>query len=347
MQWLYHKLQLNISEMSNFGLKLRERMASDFVVEVPEVELVKESIDGTVKWLLRSNSGDLIETVLIPDGRRQTLCISSQVGCSLDCTFCATGKQGFNGNLSTAEIVGQVVQAALWLKANRPEDSLSNVVFMGMGEPLLNFDAVMSAISILMDDLGFGLSRRRVTISTAGVVPAIHQLCGRSTVSLAVSLHAPNDEIRSELVPLNKRFPISELLSACRSYLKSQTAKASITFEYSLIQGVNDSTKLALELSKLLRDFPCKVNLIPFNPFPGSYYKRPTDADVENFRQTLNSNGVMAMRRTTRGDDIDAACGQLVGQVDDRTKRRQRYMRGESALYRPVEIQQSQQTVSP
>jgi len=306
-------------------------------VELPTVLTVLESRDGTVKWLMKAQSGDTIETVLIPDGRRQTLCISSQIGCVLDCTFCATGKQGFNGNLSTAEIVGQVLQACLWLDKNRPDERLSNVVFMGMGEPLLNFDATFKAIDVLMDDLGLGLSRRRVTISTAGVVPAIERMCGLTTVALAVSLHAPNDEIRSELVPLNRRYPIHALLDACRAYLASQDVKATITFEYTLINEVNDTPKLALDLAKLLRDFRCKVNLIPFNPFPGSSYTRPSDARIEVFHKTLMDNGIRAMRRTTRGDDIDAACGQLVGRVNDRTRRAERYRYGSSPIFAPAQ----------
>ena len=339
MQWLYHKLQMDIDKMSNFALKLRDQMQADFEVNLPEAVSIAESKDGTVKWVLRTQSGDLIETVLIPDGHRQTLCISSQVGCALDCTFCATGKQGFNGNLTTAEIVGQVVQAAIWMDVHRSGDCLTNVVFMGMGEPLLNFEPVLNAISILMDDLGFGLSRRRVTISTAGVVPAIEKLCGRVSVALAVSLHAANDELRSELVPLNRKYPIAELLEACKSYVRSQNAKASITFEYSLIDGVNDSVALAKDLGKLVRDLPCKVNLIPFNPFPGTAYKKPTQGKIDAFRQTLSECGVRAMCRTTRGDDINAACGQLVGKVADRTRRSETYRRGENAIFKPVEVQ--------
>ncbi len=337
MLWLYHKLVLDFDSMSNIAASLRRSMAEELSVELPTVLTVLESRDGTVKWLMKAQSGDTIETVLIPDGRRQTLCISSQIGCVLDCTFCATGKQGFNGNLSTAEIVGQVLQACLWLDKNRPDERLSNVVFMGMGEPLLNFDATFKAIDVLMDDLGLGLSRRRVTISTAGVVPAIERMCGLTTVALAVSLHAPNDEIRSELVPLNRRYPIHALLDACRAYLASQDVKATITFEYTLINEVNDTPKLALDLAKLLRDFRCKVNLIPFNPFPGSSYTRPSDARIEVFHKTLMDNGIRAMRRTTRGDDIDAACGQLVGRVNDRTRRAERYRYGSSPIFAPAQ----------
>ena len=285
---------------------------------------------------MRSKSGDDVETVLIPDGKRRTLCISTQVGCALDCTFCATGKQGFNGNLSTEDIVGQVVQASLWLAQNRPLDRISNVVFMGMGEPLLNFEATMGSVDIFTDDLGFGLSRRRVTISTAGVVPGILKMCGRTAVALAVSLHAPNDDVRSELVPINRKYPIADLLNACDAYLKSQGVKASITFEYSLIKDVNDSTDLARDLGRLLKNFRCKVNLIPFNPFPGTTYRRPSDQRIRKFQETLMSKGVLATQRITRGDDIAAACGQLVGSVSDRTRRRQRYEAGVSPLYDPA-----------
>ena len=323
--------------MTNIAASLRKVMADELGVELPEVLTVLESQDGTVKWLMQAQSGDTIETVLIPDGRRQTLCISSQVGCVLDCTFCATGKQGFNGNLGADEIVGQVLQACLWMKKNRPSERLSNVVFMGMGEPLLNFDATFKAIDVLKDDLGFGLSRRRVTVSTAGVVPGIESMCGLTTVALAVSLHAPNDEIRSELVPLNRRYPIESVMNACRAYLASQDVKATITFEYTLIENVNDSPTLAKDLAKLLKDFRCKVNLIPFNPFPGSTYKRPDDSRIYGFHKKLMDNGVRAMRRTTRGADIDAACGQLVGRVNDRTRRVARYREGMNTIYTPVE----------
>lgn len=335
MLWLYHKRLLDFSCMSNIAARLRQVMEDELVVALPEVLTVMESRDGTVKWLMKADSGDTIETVLIPDGRRQTLCISSQVGCVLDCTFCATGKQGFNGNLSAGEIVGQVLQASLWLQENRSSDRLSNVVFMGMGEPLLNFDATFKSIDILKDDLGFGLSRRRVTVSTAGVVPGIERMCGLTTVALAVSLHAPNDEIRSELVPLNRRYPIDLVMEACRAYLASQDVKATITFEYTLIEDVNDTPSLALDLAKLLKDFRCKVNLIPFNPFPGSTYKRPDDSRIYGFHKRLMDNGVRAMRRTTRGADIDAACGQLVGQVNDRTRRAARYREGSNPVYAP------------
>lgn len=337
MQWIYHKLQLKFDAYSNMSAALRVELAERFEIRVPEILSVHESRDGTVKWLMQAFSGDHIETVLIPDRHRQTLCISSQLGCVLDCTFCATGKQGFNGNLSVGEIVGQAVQAALWLQEHRPDDRISNIVFMGMGEPLLNYDTAMKATQIFRDDLGFGLSRRRVTISTAGVVPAILDMCGRTTIALAVSLHAPNDEVRNELVPLNRKYPIASLLAACREYLSSQDVKAIITFEYALIRGVNDSPTLARELARLLRDFRCKVNLIPFNPFPGSGYRRPSESRIRAFQQILMDRGVMAMTRTTRGDDIDAACGQLVGRVADRTKRAERYRRGENPIFVPVE----------
>lgn len=346
MLWLYHKLVLDFSRMSNIAASLRQVMADELAIELPKVLNVLESQDGTVKWLMKARSGDTIETVLIPDGRRQTLCISSQVGCVLDCTFCATGKQGFNGNLDAGEIVGQVLQACLWLQEHRPVERLSNVVFMGMGEPLLNFDSTFKAIDVLKDDLGFGLSRRRVTVSTAGVVPGIERMCGLTTVALAVSLHAPNNEIRSELVPLNRKFPIDTVLEACRAYLASQDVKATITFEYTLINKVNDMPSLALDLAKLLRDFRCKVNLIPFNPFPGSTYERPSDSRIYAFHKKLMDNGVRAMRRTTRGADIDAACGQLVGRVNDRTRRAARYREGVNPIFTPVDKIRSSSVVS-
>lgn len=346
MQWLYHKLVLDFESMTNVAKTLRVQLDGDFEIALPQVQSVLESKDGTVKWLMTAKSGDLIEAVLIPDRHRQTLCISSQVGCVLDCTFCATGKQGFNGNLGTSEIIGQVIQACLWMREHRPKVNLTNIVFMGMGEPLLNFGATMKSISIMRDDLGFGLSRRRVTISTAGVVPAIYDLCGKTNVALAVSLHAPNNDIRSELVPLNRRYPIERLLDACREYLATQHVKAIITFEYSLIKGVNDSVALAIELAKLLRNFRCKVNLIPFNPFPGTSYQRPNNETVLRFQKTLMDRGVMAIQRTTRGADIAAACGQLVGQVHDKTRRASRYRKGQSSVFVPVDIQPNQTQVS-
>ena len=276
-----------------------------------------------MKWLIRIGQGDLVETVLIPDKGRNTLCVSSQVGCVLDCSFCSTGKQGFNGNLEAAEIVGQMAIANAYLAAK--EESVTNVVLMGMGEPLLNFDAVLAATNIMMDDHAFGLSKRRVTVSTAGVVPGIEKLQQHTDVSLAISLHAPTDELRSTLVPINKKYPIATLLDACRDYVEYLGPARKLVIEYTLMRGVNDQLHHARALVKILQKLRCKINLIPFNPFPGSGYERPQDSDIYAFQTVLMQAGFVTMIRTTRGEDIDAACGQLVGMVDDRTKRQQRY----------------------
>jgi 23S rRNA (adenine2503-C2)-methyltransferase len=324
MKWAYHERQLDFDGMTNLSKRFRAWLAEQSEYRLPEVVARHDSVDGTVKWVVRVANGNCVETVLIPDKGRNTLCVSSQVGCMLDCTFCSTGKQGFNGNLSTGEIVGQVWLANAML-AERGE-SVSNVVLMGMGEPLLNFDAVLAATELMMDDLAFGISKRRVTISTAGVVPAIYELAKVSDVSLAISLHAPNDELRNTLVPLNRKYPIAELLAACRHYVEGLGERRSLTMEYTLIRGVNDELAHAKELAKLLRDVRCKINLIPFNPFPASGFERPEPEVVRKFQTYLMNNGYATMLRTTRGDDIAAACGQLVGQVKDRTKRQERYL---------------------
>ncbi len=274
------------------------------------------------------DGGGLIETVLIPEAGRATLCVSSQVGCSLDCSFCSTGKQGFQKDLSAAEIIGQVWLAIRSYDAFQAGNGriVSNVVMMGMGEPLLNFDNVVAAMDLMMDDLGYGLSKRRVTLSTSGVVPALDRLAAVSQVSLAVSLHAPNDALRSELVPINRRYPIAELLRSARAYIDAQSdTKRVVTIEYTLIKGINDQPAHARELAELLRGFPCKINLIPFNTFELSDYERPSGNTVSRFWQVLVDAGFIVTVRTTRGDDIDAACGQLVGQVVDRTRRSERY----------------------
>ena len=285
----------------------------------------------------RGNTSCQVDTPV----KRNTLCISAQVGCSLDCSFCATGKQGFNGNLSRAEIVGQVWRAAA--ESSAEGRGITNVVFMGMGEPLLNFDAAMDAADVFMDDLGFAISKRRVTVSTAGVVPRIYDLADRSGVSLAVSLHAARDELRDRLVPINRKYPIADLLAACRYYLSRVGDRRPVTFEYTLIKGVNDTLADARDLVALLRDWRCKVNLIPFNPFPVAgglpAYQRPGAARVAAFQRTLQDGGLVAMLRTTRGDDIAAACGQLTGDFEDRTRRRARY--GLSEQVRLVDAPQS------
>lgn len=323
MKWVYHQGITDVQAMTDLSRLQRDWLSETLTFRLPEVHSVARSIDGTIKWVVRVTNGNCVETVLIPDRGRNTLCVSSQVGCMLDCTFCATGKQGFNGNLSVEDIIGQVLIANGDL-ATRGE-AVTNIVFMGMGEPLLNFDNVLDATSLLMDDLVFGISKRRVTVSTAGMVPGIRKLAALTDVSLAISLHAPRDELRDQLVPLNRKYPIRELLSACREYLSVLGEKRSLTIEYTLLRGVNDSAREANELALLLRDIRCKINLIPFNPFPGSGFERPSMEAVRSFQTVLLNHGYATMLRTTRGEDIAAACGQLVGQVTDRTRRQERY----------------------
>jgi 23S rRNA (adenine2503-C2)-methyltransferase len=319
MKWLYKRHVDDFDQMTDLAKAFRERLKQVAEVRVPEIRMTQVSADGTRKWLLAIDGTQGIEMVYIPEPGRGTLCISSQVGCAMDCTFCSTAQQGFNRNLTAAEIVGQV-----WL-ANRelgyaPGDDrvITNVVFMGMGEPLANYRNVVPAAEILMDDLGFDISRRRVTVSTSGLVPQMLKLAEETNCALAVSLHAPNDRLRDELVPINRKHPIADLLDACWQYVNKQNAR-SITFEYVMLDGINDKPEHAHELVQLLKDRPAKVNLIPFNPFPGTRYVRSSAAAIERFREILNNNGVIATTRRTRGDDIDAACGQLVGRVNDRT----------------------------
>ena len=329
MKWIHHRYVTDFAEMTDLGKALRAKLEASAEIVVPKVQFEKPSADGTHKWLLGMDGGNAIETVFIPDKGRGTLCVSSQVGCALNCQFCSTATQGFNRNLSTAEIVGQVWVAARHL-GNVPHlrRKLTNVVMMGMGEPLMNFDNVVRAMSIMRDDLGYGLANKRVTLSTAGMVPMIDRLGEESDVSLAVSLHAANDELRSELVPLNKKYPIAELMAACQRYVQRKP-RSSITFEYTLMKGVNDQPQHARQLAKLMRQFDnavqmkdaAKVNLIPFNPFPGTRFERSAEDDIRAFQKLLLDSHVLTMVRRTRGDDIDAACGQLKGQVMDRTRR--------------------------
>ncbi len=329
MKWIHHRHVTEFAEMTDLGKALRAKLEAHAEVRVPLIQFDKPSEDGTHKWLLGMDGKNAIETVYIPDKGRGTLCVSSQVGCALNCTFCSTATQGFNRNLSTAEIVGQVWVAARHL-GNIPHKQrrLTNVVMMGMGEPLANFDNVVRAMSVMRDDLGYGLANKRVTLSTAGMVPMIDRLAVESDVSLAVSLHAPNDALRDKLVPLNRKYPIAELMDACVRYALRKRGE-SVTFEYTLMKGVNDQPEHARELVHLLRGFDravqmkdaAKVNLIPFNPFPGTRYERPDDATIRAFQKLLNQAGMIAPVRRTRGDDIDAACGQLKGQVADRTRR--------------------------
>lgn len=328
MKWIHHLGAESLEDMTNISKKLKEKLADIVEIRAPEILFQKDSLDGTRKWLMQVTGGSSVETVFIPDGDRGTLCVSSQVGCALDCSFCSTGKQGFQRDLKASEIIGQV-----WLAA-KSFDSLkqgakrrvTNVVMMGMGEPLLNFDNVVTAMNLMMHDLGYGISKRRVTLSTSGVVPALRKLAEVTDVSLAVSLHAPNDELRNELVPINRKYPIAMLLDACRDYMNAQTDTHRVTtIEYTLIADVNDQVEHAQQLAALLKDFPCKINLIPFNPFSLSDYRRPSQNAIRRFQNVLVDAGFVTVVRTTRGDDIDAACGQLVGQVEDKTRRSERY----------------------
>jgi 23S rRNA (adenine2503-C2)-methyltransferase len=333
MKWIYHRHICDFEQMSDLGKDLRAKLSSLAVAQPPGIILDKPSIDGTHKWLLGMDTTNAIESVFIPDKGRGTLCVSSQIGCGLNCQFCSTATQGFNRNLSTAEIIGQVWIAARHL-GNVPhkQRKLTNVVMMGMGEPLLNFDNVVKAMSIMRDDLGLGLANKRVTLSTAGLVPMIDKLSEVSDVSLAVSLHAPDNALRTELVPLNKKYPIEELMESCVRYAMRKP-KTSITFEYTMMKGVNDRPEQARALATLMRRIDsrvqrantAKVNLIPFNPFPGTRFERSNEADIREFQKLLLDAGVLTMVRRTRGDDIDAACGQLKGQVMDRTRRQAQF----------------------
>ncbi len=326
VKWIHQHRVVDFDAMTNLGKELRARLRDTAEIATPIITAEQRSTDGTRKWLMRLGDGNAIETVFIPEPDRGTLCVSSQVGCALNCSFCATARQGFARNLATAEIIGQ-----LWAAQSRLQEQegprVSNVVMMGMGEPLLNYDAVVAAMNLMLDDFAYGLSRRRVTLSTAGHVPGIHRLKKDCPVSLAVSLHAPTDEQRSTLVPLNRKYPIAELMEACRSYV-ADAPRARVTFEYTMIDGVNDSDEDAGRLAALVSDVPAKVNLIPFNPFAGTEYKRSPRERIDRFRDVLLRRGVFTVTRTTRGDDIDAACGQLAGQVHDRTRRSQRYRAG-------------------
>ena len=326
MQWIYQRSVMDFDAMSDLGKNLRAKLKECAEVRMPEVMSEQISSDGTRKWLLRMDATNAIETVFIPDEDRGTLCISSQVGCAMDCSFCATGKQGFNRNLSTAEIVAQVWVANQRLGAvHGVERAVTNIVLMGMGEPLANYKNVLPALQIFLDDLAYGLSKRRVTLSTSGLVPNLYKLAEDCDVALAVSLHAPNDALRDVLVPINKVHPIAELIQACRHYIANQDrSHVHVTFEYVMLDGVNDNLEQARELAELVKDIPCKVNLIPFNPFPGTHYRRSAQDVIDRFAEYLWRRGIVTVTRRTRGDDIDAACGQLAGRVQDRIHREQR-----------------------
>jgi len=324
LKWIYHQQQTDFAAMSNLGKPLREWLQQHAVIRAPAILSEQHSSDGTVKWLFDVGTGNAIETVHIPEPNRGTLCVSSQVGCALNCSFCATGAQGFNRNLATAEIIGQVWQAARRLGHQRNgARRITNIVMMGMGEPLLNMPALLPALRLMCEDLAFGLAARRVTVSTAGLVPAIDELSSAVDVSLAVSLHAAEDKLRNELVPLNRKYPIEQLLAACARYSKGRI-KRSVTYEYTMIDGVNDQPAQARKLVRLLQQVPGKVNLIPFNPFSGSSYRCSPEPVIAAFQQQLMTAGFVATVRRTRGQDIDAACGQLAGDFMDRTTRRER-----------------------
>ncbi|HEY5291839.1 MAG TPA: 23S rRNA (adenine(2503)-C(2))-methyltransferase RlmN [Burkholderiales bacterium] len=324
LRWMHQFGEADFSKMSDLAKPLREKLAASAVIEAPRVVSDTTAADGTRKWLIDVGNGNAVESVFIPEANRGTLCVSSQAGCALDCKFCSTGKQGFNRNLTVAEIIGQ-----LWIAnkalgaAPKGERVVSNVVMMGMGEPLANFDNVVTAMRLMLDDNAYGLSRRRVTLSTSGIVPAIDRLRDTCPVALAVSLHAPNDALRDTLVPINRKYPLSELLAACQRYL-DRAPRDFITFEYVMLEGVNDGAEHARQLVALVREVPCKFNLIPFNAFPNSGFKRSSAEAIRRFAEILISAGLVVTTRKTRGDDIDAACGQLAGRVEDKTRRTRR-----------------------
>lgn len=320
LQWIHQRNATRFDEMSDLSKALRNQLDDLAIIALPEVISEQTSSDGTIKWLFESGAGQAVETVFIPEIGRGTLCISSQVGCALDCAFCATGAQGFNRNLNVDEIVGQVAHANRNLPRRQTGDpAISNVVFMGMGEPLANYRNVVLALDILLSDYAYGLSKRRITVSTSGIVPQIEKLGDACNVSLAVSLHAPSDELRDRLVPINRMHPIADLLEACWRYA-AKRANRFITFEYVMLRDINDSIEHADELATLLKDRPAKVNLIPFNPFIGNEYERSRSETIRNFQNRLRHHGLVSTTRKTRGDDIDAACGQLAGKVRDKVR---------------------------
>lgn len=326
LKWIHFRGITDFDLMTDISKPLRDRLKEVACVEAPKVIFNKPSKDGTHKWVIQTPDKNCVEMVFIPEEGRGTLCVSSQVGCMLTCTFCSTGTQGFNRNLKTSEIIGQLWVAARSLSKNKGEHDrqITNIVMMGMGEPLMNYDNVIGAMDLMMNDDAYCLSKRRVTLSTSGVVPAIYDMARDLPVSLAVSLHAPNDELRSSIVPINRKYPLKELMQACRDYSEVNPHK-SITMEYVMLDHVNDTEDCARELIVLLRDVPSKINLIPFNPYPGAIHKRSSNNRIHSFRRILQEAGIITTIRKTRGDDIDAACGQLVGQVKDRTKRQAKH----------------------
>jgi 23S rRNA (adenine2503-C2)-methyltransferase len=324
IKWIHQVGLTDFAQMTNLSKSLRDKLTACAEVKPLDVALDRTASDGTRKWLLRLADGNMIETVYIPEPNRGTLCVSSQVGCALNCSFCSTGKQGFNRNLSLAEIIGQVWHAYHQLRQEGEGRKLTNVVMMGMGEPLLNYDKVVQALELMMHDWAYGLSKYRVTLSTSGVLPAMEKLKAESNCALAVSLHAPTDALRNELVPLNKKYPLKELMAVCRDYFAKEP-KRCVTFEYVMLDGVNDQMSHAKALVRLLAGMPCKMNLIPFNPFPNSHYQRSNEKQLLAFQKYLVAHGVDTWIRRTRGDDIDAACGQLAGDFSDRTGRHERW----------------------
>lgn len=327
MKWIHQLGVTDFQQMNNLSKELRNKLTDISCIQNLQITKDQISNDGTRKWLLQLPDGNHIEAVFIPENDRGTLCVSSQVGCALDCSFCSTGRQGFNRNLTTAEIISQVWLAAHLLEEEKkPGRKITNVVMMGMGEPLLNFDNVVSAVRIMMDDFAYGLSKRRVTVSTAGVVPAMDRLGDTLDMRLAVSLHATNDELRNELVPVNKKYPLKELMAACRRFIDKQNSRSRITFEYVLLDGVNDKPEHARELIKLLKGIPTLMNLIPFNSFEGSGYSTSSKQAVSRFSEILHNAGMTTVVRKTRGEDIDAACGQLAGKIEDKSRRHRRFV---------------------
>lgn len=325
MRWMHLGGIADFTDMTDLAKSLRHKLLDNAEVKVPDLLIEQKSADGTCKWLLDVGTGNGVETVFIPEDTRGTLCISSQIGCALECMFCSTGRQGFNRNLTTAEIIGQLWWANKALGVTpKDERVISNVVMMGMGEPLANFDNVVTALSIMLDDHGYGLSRRRVTVSTSGMVPQMDRLKEVMPVALAISLHASNDQVRDKLIPLNKKYPLNQLIAACQRYLV-KAPRDFITFEYIMLKGINDAPEHARELIALVKDVPCKFNLIPFNPFTNSGFDRSTNERIRVFREILQEAGFVVTVRKTRGDDIDAACGQLAGKVKDKTQRQQKW----------------------
>ncbi|MCW9012939.1 MAG: 23S rRNA (adenine(2503)-C(2))-methyltransferase RlmN [Gammaproteobacteria bacterium] len=328
MKWIHQLGAADFSQMSNISKALQQRLSETATIQPLEVVVDQLSTDGTRKWVLRLADGNCIETVFIPEDDRGTLCISSQIGCALDCSFCSTARQGFSRNLSSAEILSQVWQASRLLdEEKKPGRKITNVVLMGMGEPLLNYDNVVKAIDILLDDFAYGLSKRRVTVSTAGVIPAMDRLADRHDVQLAISLHATRDDLRDELVPINKKYPLKDLMAACHRFMEKRSPRSRLTIEYVMLAGVNDSAQDADELIKLLDGLSVLINLIPFNPFEGSGYKTSSNNAVHRFQDKLIKANMTTIIRKTRGEDIDAACGQLVGKVTDKSRRQQKFIK--------------------